>query len=294
VSVRLGFASDDLGYILDLGLPQADPKSPFTRDPEIKREQVFTGPFARPGTLILDRLRTGVRVRGDDGWVSVAQPLGTGQSVLLDLTDGTALPESVALRHRIAAWRFYDHFRTDSGSPARAPQIGTRTRWLSDDGSDLAAVWATTQDAGRGALLDEAVEQAFPGSRVQIAVSEGVFRLQLRQPGLLRPLDAAELSDGTVRFLLLCAALLPADPPPLLVVNEPESSLHESLIAPLGALLTAASARTQVIVVTHSGALRRVLTEAGGETVELESAGYGTRVRDQLPLERPSWHWPSR
>jgi len=294
VAVRLGFASDELGYVLDLGLPQADPRSPFTRDPEIKREQVFTGPFARPGTLILDRQRTGVRVRGDQGWVSLNQPLGPGQSALLDLTDGTALPESVALRHRIASWRFYDHFRTDAGSPARVPQIGTRTRWLSDDGSDLAAVWATTQDAGRGASLDQAVGQAFPGSRVQIAVNEGVFRLQLRQPGLLRPLDAAELSDGTLRFLLLCAALLPADPPPLLVVNEPESSLHESLIAPLGALLTAASAQTQVIVVTHSAVLRRVLAQAGAETVELESAGYGTRVRDQLPLERPSWHWPSR
>lgn len=138
------------------------------------------------------------------------------------------------------------------------------------------------------------MEQAFPGSRVQIAVNEGVFRLQLSQPGLLRPLDAAELSDGTLRFLLLCAALLPADPPPLLVVNEPESSLHESLIAPLGALIAAASAQTQVIVVTHSAVLRRVLAHAGAETVELESAGYGTRVRDQLPLERPSWHWPSR
>lgn len=294
VSVRLGFASEELGYILDLGLPQAGSASPFIRDPEIKREQVFTGPFARPGTLIVDRQRSGVRVRGDDGWVSLSQALGPGQSVLLDLIDGTAQSESVALRHRIASWRFYDHFRTDAGSPARAPQIGTRTRWLSDDGADLAAVWATTQDAGRGTPLDEAVDQAFPGSRVQIAVGEGVFRLQVRQPGLLRPLDAAELSDGTLRFLLLCAALLPADPPPLIVVNEPESSLHESLIAPLGALLTAASARTQVIVVTHSRALRQALAEAGGETVELESAGYGTRVRDQLPLERPSWHWPSR
>lgn len=296
VSVRLGFAGDELGYILDLGLPQIDPRgpSPFVRDPEIKREQVFSGPAARPGSLIIDRRSAGVRVRGDDGWVSLTQSLGPGQSVLLDLADGTAQPEAVALRHRIASWRFYDHFRTDAAAPARMPQVGTRTRWLSDDGADLAAVWATTQDAARGGPLDDAVERAFPGSRVEVAVADGVFRLQLHQPGLLRPLEAAELSDGTLRYLLLCAALLPAVPPPLLVVNEPESSLHESLLEPLGALLAAAAAQTQVVVVTHSALLRRALAEADGAIVELESEGFGTRVRDQLPLERPSWHWPSR
>ncbi|MFS0854442.1 AAA family ATPase [Microbacterium sp. 179-I 3D4 NHS] len=294
VSVRLGVASDDLGYLLDLGLPQAEGRSLFTRDPEIKREQVFTGPFARPGTLVVDRQRGGVRVRGDDGWVSLAQVMGPGQSVLLDLADGTAQWETLALRHRIASWRFYDHFRTDAAAPARLPQIGTRTRWLSDDGADLAAVWATTAEAGRSGPLDDAVERGFPGSRVRIVAGDGGFRLQFHQPGLLRALDAAELSDGTLRFLLLCAALLPADPPPLLVVNEPESSLHESLLEPLGALLATAAAQTQVIVVTHSAELLRALTAAGGEPVELESTGYGTRVRDQLPLERPSWHWPSR
>lgn len=294
ISVRLGIAADEVGYLIDLGLPQTDARSLFTRDPEIKREQLFSGPFARPGTLFVDRQRGGVRVRGDDGWESVDQPMGPGQSVLLDLVDGTARWETASLRSRIASWRFYDHFRTDASAPARRPQVGTRTRWLSDDGSDLAAVWATTTEAGRGAPLDEAVDRAFPGSRVQISVTDGSFRLQLRQPGLLRPLDAAELSDGTLRYLLWCAALLPADPPPLLVVNEPESSLHESLIDPLGSLLAHAASQTQVIVVTHSAPLRRALAEAGGSVVELESNGYGTRVRDQLPLERPSWHWPSR
>lgn len=294
ISVRLGIAADEVGYLIDLGLPQTDARSLFTRDPEIKREQLFSGPFARPGTLFVDRQRGGVRVRGDDGWESVDQSMGPGQSVLLDLVDGTARWETASLRSRIASWRFYDHFRTDASAPARQPQVGTRTRWLSDDGSDLAAVWATTTEAGRGAPLDEAVDRAFPGSRVQISVTDGSFRLQLRQPGLLRPLDAAELSDGTLRYLLWCAALLPADPPPLLVVNEPESSLHESLIDPLGSLLAHAASQTQVIVVTHSAPLRRALAEAGGSVVELESNGYGTRVRDQLPLERPSWHWPSR
>src|SRR5438552_2049190 len=36
VNLRLGFASDDLGYLIDLGLPKPS-ASPFSLDPEIKR-----------------------------------------------------------------------------------------------------------------------------------------------------------------------------------------------------------------------------------------------------------------
>ena len=35
----------------------------------------------------------------------------------------------------------------------------------------------------------------------------GYFEIEMRQHGLLRSLGAAELSDGTLRYLLLIAAL---------------------------------------------------------------------------------------
>ena len=293
VSLHLGYGSDEYGYLTDLGLPQVDAsRSYFVLDPEIKREQVFTGPFARPSSVIIDRTRAVVRVQ-DDGWRVVPQTLGPGQSLLLDLDDGASLPEVLRIRHRMSQWRFYDHFRTDPDAPSRRPQVGTRTRWLSDDGADLAAVWATARETGHDAGLSDAVDRAFPGSRVEIDAAGGVFQLLLHQPGLLRPLRTGELSDGTLRYLLLCAALLPADPPPLIVVNEPESSLHASLIEPLGELIAGAAARTQVIVVTHSQPLRRQL-EPRGASIELISEGEGTEVAGQGMLDAPRWHWPSR
>ena len=43
-ALELGFASDDFGYLFDLGLPQmAGHNSLFALDPEIKREAVFVG-----------------------------------------------------------------------------------------------------------------------------------------------------------------------------------------------------------------------------------------------------------
>ena len=60
---------------------------------------------------------------------------------------------------------------------------------------------------------------------VEIGAEAGRFTLAMRQSGLLRPLAAEELSDGTLRYLLLVAALLSPRPPQLLVLNEPETSL---------------------------------------------------------------------
>src|ERR1044071_345973 len=40
VNLRLGFASDDLGYLIDLGLPTPS-SSAFALDPEIKRECIW-------------------------------------------------------------------------------------------------------------------------------------------------------------------------------------------------------------------------------------------------------------
>ena len=291
IAVQLGYASDELGYLIDLGIPQGDQANPFARDPEIKREQVFAGPVAKPATLLIDRTRQSTRVR-DGEWSVLDQRLAPYESIVTDLADGDTAPELLALRRAMTGWRFYDHFRVDLDAPARMPQVGTRSHTLAHDGANLAATWATIVDAGHGAALDRAVDEAFPGSRVRVTASDGLFRLTIEQPGLLRPLEAGELSDGTLRYLLLCAALLPARPAPLLVLNEPEASLHPSLLEPLAALVRTASERTQVLAVSHADALVSALPEPS--RVELQRSQAETRVAGQGPLDVPAWNWGSR
>lgn len=291
VAVQLGVASDELGYLIDLGVPQTDQRSAFARDPEIKREQVFAGPVAKPSTVLIDRTRAHVRVR-EDGWRSLAQQLESSATMLTELADGDTAPELLTLRRTLTSWRFYDQFRTDADAPARRPQIGTRSHLLGHDGANLAAVWATIVDAGEGEGLARAVDDAFPGASVEIEAVDGVFRLALRQPGLLRRLDASELSDGTLRYLLLCTALLPARPAPLVVLNEPEASLHASLLSPLAALIERAAARTQVIVVSHAAALVDALPDAA--RVSLRSSADGTLIEGQGFLDVPAWNWGTR
>ena len=72
---------------------------------------------------------------------------------------------------------------------------------------------------------------------MSVTADGGWFEVEMHQHGLLRPLKAAELSDGTLRYLLWVAALLTPRPPGLLVLNEPETSLHPDLLPALGRLI---------------------------------------------------------
>src|SRR5919109_1560807 len=127
VSLRLGFAGDDFGYLIDLGLPKPS-SSPFSLDPEIKQECIWHGPLLRPSTTLVDRHGPIVRVRdGNGSWNLVSENLSTFDSMMTQVADPRHAPEMLIMRESIRAWRFYDHFRTDVAAPARLPQIGTRT-----------------------------------------------------------------------------------------------------------------------------------------------------------------------
>ena len=301
VALRLGFGADDFSYAIDLGLPPPNRTTAFGRDPVIKRECVWTGPVLRPSAVLCDRLDGYVRIRDDDGDWSAPAPIREYDSMLSEFADPQRAPELLGLRDRIRSWRFYDQFRTDAAAPARSSQIGTRTPVLSHDGGDLAAALQTIAEIGAEPELDAAVAAAFPGSSVAIAqADDGRLSVQFSQHGLLRPLSAAELSDGTLRYLLWIAALLTPRPPGLLVLNEPETSLHPDLLPALGELIASASARTQVIAVSHSteliAAIARGAGQSGAELTEIELVKeFGqTAVAGREPLDQPPWRWPKR
>ena len=174
------------------------------------------------------------------------------------------------------------------GGPRSAP----RTPVLDHDGADLAAAIQTIREIGDRAALDRAVADAFDGPTIEVAVAAGRFDLALRQPGMLRPLACAELSDGTLRYLLLVAALLTPRPPALMVLNEPETSLHPDLLPPLARLVERAAQQSQIVVVSHSRTLLDALSAAHG--VELVKDLGETTVAGQDRLEVPPWHWGSR
>ncbi|MGF6599721.1 putative ATPase [Paraburkholderia sp. GAS448] len=295
ISLRLGFAGDEFGYAIDLGLPIPGPTQ-FSLDPVIKRECIWGGPLLRPSALLVDRHGASLRTRDDEGeWQTLPHTVASFDSMMTEFADPRTAPEMIAVREQIRSWRFYDYFRTDADSPVRLPQIGTHTPVLSDDGADLAAALQTIREIGDPAALDQAIDDAFPGSRIAITNHDGRFEVTMQQHGLLRPLKGAELSDGTLRYLLLVAALLTPRPPALLVLNEPETSLHPDLLPALGRLIARASQHSQVLVVSHAARLIASLErEDGSQSIVLEKQFGATRIADDASLELPAWKWPVR
>ncbi|CAN5791514.1 AAA family ATPase [soil metagenome] len=291
VSLKLGFSSDDYGYAIDLGLPMPDSRW-FHKDPQIKAETLWTGLVLGRANSFAQRRGPVVTLRDSEGsWRLAYENLASYDSMLTHCGDPRDGAELLALRESMRGWRFYDHFRTDSDAPARRRQVGTRTPVLASDGADLAAAIATLQEVGAPDALAATIADAFPGGSVEVHDSDGYFEIEMRQHGLLRALNAAELSDGTLRYLLLVAALLSPRPPTLMILNEPETSLHPDLLPALARLIAKASRHAQMIVVSHAEALVSALQEIGAQRIVLEKQLGETVVAG---VERPAWNWPSR
>lgn len=268
--IELSIDLEDLAFELELGVVPP-PQGPFALDPDVKEERVLV----RDGTklhTIAERKATSAWSRDAEGKrTTFPFQLWGGESMLAQVVEPQRFPLLAELRVRLGQWRFYHAFRTDADAPARHPQVGVRTPALAHDGRDLAAALTTIRHIGDEAALDEAVSRAFHDASLELTSDSGRFSFRLQVPGLLRPLEPSEASDGTLRFLFLLAALLSPRPPPFLALNEPETSLHPDMLEPLSRLILSASKRGQVFVVTHSDALARFLAGATVFTLQKEA-----------------------
>jgi predicted ATPase len=292
VRLKLGFASDEFGYCITMGLP-APSDSAFALDLEIKRECIWAGPVCRPDRVLVDRSGPLVRARTEEGWKTLAEGLRLFETIFEQIADPNTAPEVLMVREWIRSWRFYDQLRTDVDAPSRIPQLGTRTPVLSQDGADLAAAIQTILEIGDERAVADAIVSAFPGARLNVARQpDSRFEIEFSQKGLLRPLSGAELSDGTLRYLLWVAALLTPRPPSMMVLNEPETSLHPDLLPALAELIIKAAENTQIWIVTHSPALISGLQRsAGARVIELQKELGQTQVAGQSLSDRPAWRW---
>lgn len=277
----------DFHFSMECGIMPAAGGSAFSTDPDVKLETLRYG--GEKGRIVAKRKGPMVELRDQEGGTQVSPlPFHASESMLSEVRDGIRYPALGAVREVFLAWRFYHVFRTDLDSTMRRARLGSRSPVLAHDGSNLAATLQTIRESGLNDSMEEAIQAAFPGMEWAATDGSGMFQLEISRPGLRRMLTANELSDGTLRFFCLCAALSSPKPPPLLVLNEPETSLHPDLLMPLAGLIARVPEETQLLIVTHSQELaaavgercqasqRRLIT-AEGET-RLEGQGTSRRV----------------
>lgn len=279
--LMLAVVMEDIDYQLEIGFPEPLVTSLFNLDPLVKQERLWlSGQQRRPSLCILQRENQTAFLHNVEG-ERVAYPavLHPEESLFGQLGEPHRYPELSQLRERLRQWRFYHEFAVWPGSPIRAPQIGVRAPVLAHDGSNLAAAWATIVERGQTELLYEVMAQAFPDSQFEVEVQNGRFQMLMSRRGILRPLESAEFSDGTLRFLCLVVALLSPRPPAFMALNEPENSLHEDLLPALARLIAEASQFSQLWITSHSPRLAALIAQhTAVNHIALEQREGETRV----------------
>ncbi|PLV59648.1 AAA family ATPase [Erwinia sp. B116] len=271
---------EDYDYQLEIGYPEPL-VSLFNLDPLVKTEQLWlSGHRRRPSSRLLDRRNQVAFLNNVDG-ERVAYPasLHAEESVFGQLSEPHLYPEVSRVRETLRGWRFYHEFAIWPGSPLRAPQVGIRSPILAHDGSNLAAAFETIRERGHSELLFSILGQAFPESEFSVEANSGRFQMLMHRQGILRPLEAAELSDGTLRFLCLVVALLSPRPPAFMALNEPENSLHPDLLPALAQLIAEASRYSQLWITSHSPLLAELIARHTDVThYRLEQVNGATQV----------------
>lgn len=250
----------DFDYQLEIGFPEPL-NSLFNLDPLVKKECVWQSGFRRrPSSRLLERSNQTAFLSNIQG-ERVAYPasLHPEESVFGQLAEPHLYPEISQVRESLRSWRFYHEFAVWPGSPLRAPQVGIRSPVLAHDGANLAAAFETIRERGHSELLAHILLQAFPDTRFYVDEQGGRFQMLMQREGILRPLESAEFSDGTLRFLCLVVALLSPRPPGFMALNEPENSLHPDLLPSLALLIAEASRYSQLWVTSHSPQLAALI-----------------------------------
>src|SRR5258705_27510 len=107
----------------------------------------------------------------------------------------------------------------------------------------------------RAAYGDDFEELVFPPAADQR------IQLRVRWKSLKREQSAAELSDGTLRFLFLLTVLASPSLAPIIAIDEPETGLHPSMLPLVAEYAVEASKRSQIIFTTHSPQFLDAFTE---------------------------------
>jgi predicted ATPase len=271
ITLSAAFAADEgastvtYSYEVAAGVPSPGGPGAFALEPQIKREALCFHHRGRTSRL-LERHGPSVMARDtEEKRVEISRELLPPETALGAFDEPQRFPEVHAIRRAMLDWRFYHGLRADADSALRRPCLAVTSPTLASDGSNLAAVFATLVHIRRDSVdLDAAIADAFPGAFLSVPSPghEASFGMVLPDHPM-RVFQAAELSDGTLRYLALAGSLLALRLPDFMAFNEPESSLHPDLLEPLARLIVKASERTQVWLVTHSERLAAALAKYG-------------------------------
>lgn len=194
----------------------------------------------------------------EPGHPGIDESFGRGhrESRLRELETDQTARLAPAIRGILGGCRVF-HFQ-DTSSRARVKLFGSAAdnEALRPDAGNLAAFLLRLRDSQPRTYrrIVKAVQSVAPFFRDFLLAEEPGSKIRLRwtQQGVDAAFSAHQLSDGTLRYICLCALLLQPDPPALLVLDEPELGLHPYAVVQLAEMLRSVSTRSQIVLATQS------------------------------------------
>lgn len=221
-------------------------------------DEILVTPPSR-GMVLLSRQQGSTFVLDSHGVsMDVGHDRISDEQPLLAMSTGPFVHRTIgAFRERLVSWGIYHDLRVDQQAPLRQAVVSRVEDRLSDDGQNLVNVLHTHYTGNRDfkQTVDASMRAAFGRDYEEIVfppAADQRVQLRIRWRSLGTEQSAADLSDGTLRFLLLLAILGNPNPGELVAVDEPEIGLHPRMLAIVAELAVEAAERTQVVLTTHS------------------------------------------
>jgi type I restriction enzyme M protein len=203
--------------------------------------------------------------RAADGTLTHEKPslAALGDSKVDEMSSAMVFARQLADMARQTALRNVTRLRLDLGS-MRLPQLRGESTRLDESGSNIAMAFNSLDPLGKERVL-LGMQRIVPGL-VRISVEPlDRFLLMLfeqKQPrGQVARFAASEISEGALRALGMLVAAQQMTQDELLIIEEPESSIHAGAVRFLFDVLKDASSRGAVLITTHSAELLEAARE---------------------------------
>lgn len=202
------------------------------------------------------------------------------QSILSQRKDPDQYPEITQIGREYQKIRIYREWSFGRYSMPRLPQKADgRNDFLEENCQNLGLILNKILKHPRiKKKLLEKLQLLYPrfedysiiveGATVQIFFTESEYSI-----------PATRLSDGTLRYLSLLAALYGPDRPSLLCIEEPELGLHPDILPTIAEMLQEVSEQTQLVVTTHSDILIDALSDRPEDVIVCENANGATTMQ---------------
>lgn len=250
---------------------------------------------SQAGSLVIQRerlatsdkewmLRSGGHLRLNGDWKE--DPLPHGESFFSAFRSPFDTSPVAAIAGALESIRVFSGFDTAPGSEMRAGALPAATADLADDGSNLAMAMSELAFREQSGVLTRLVRRLGEGYKgVKTRVKDGRVRLYLEIEGLADPLPAERISDGTLRFLCILAALGSTPAGSVLCFEEPETGLHPDALPLIADAIDELGEDKQVVIATHSADLVDMFSSRPDKVVVCERDSRGSHFR-RLSSER--------